>query len=147
MAYFAEIGRATKSDSRTGPAIFLEAQSPSVVLRWSKSLDPDDLQELDRLANDGHRIEDTGKIFKLHPTPESIRNTQLYRTLLHEIGHWVDWLDKVIRPSGSNFEMEQTLSDRYFARAKNEREVFAHRYAQNRSSSLKQRGVIPFSSS
>jgi hypothetical protein len=146
MAYFAEIGRATKTDSRTGPAIFLDAQAPLRAFRWSKSLDSDHRQELERLASDGHRIEDTGKIFKIHSTPESIRNTQLYRTLPHEIGHWVDWLEKVIRPSGDDDEMERTLSDRYFSRARNEGEVFAHRYAESTATLLKQRNVIPFSS-
>ncbi len=145
MAYSASIGRPAKRESRIGPANFLEAQSPSEILNMSESLDSEDLQEVERLVADGHRLEDNGKVLKFHSTPESIRNTQLYRTLIHEIGQWVDWLENVVRPAGGKLEDEEMLSENYFSRSKNEREAFAHRYAQNMGRLLRQRNLIPFS--
>ena len=87
--------------------------------------------EFERLRNDGHQLSRVGS------NPDSIRNTQLYRTRPHEMGHWVDWLEKVARPVSASV-------DRYFERPQSEREVFAHRYAEAVRDRLKNSGVIPF---
>jgi hypothetical protein len=144
LAYSAELGRPGRKASRSGPAVFLEAVNPAAVWKWGKDLCIADSLEVERLQADGHRVEDTGKHLLFHSSSESVRATQLYRTLLHEIGHWVDWLEKVARPAGDDSAVYDTLSDRYFARPEKERESFAHRYADVLRKRLTAEGRIPF---
>lgn len=80
------------------PAVIVEAADHNRTFKWSKKLDVDDQKELQRLKDDGHKFE-TGKRF--HEAPfeiENIRATQLYRTIPHEFGHYVHYLEVVIRP-------------------------------------------------
>jgi hypothetical protein len=128
LFFTADFGSSFKTRGIIGPAISLEAVDPEKILRWSTSLDPDDLAELERLRSDGHSIEQIGKKYIITMTRKSVRQTQLFRTLLHEIGHWVDWLEKVEMPAnkGGNFDK---LVDDYWRRPKAEREAFAKRYA------------------
>jgi hypothetical protein len=144
LAYSADLGRPGKKTRRSGPALFLEAVNPNRIRKWSKNLCPEDFLELDRLRADGHVVEDTGKRFVFHSNFESVRATQLYRTLLHEIGHWVDWLQRVIRPAKADSTLYDVLSDRYFACAESEREAFAHQYADALRKRLTAEGRIPF---
>ena len=71
-------------------AICFEAQDPDKPVRWTRALDPDGQRELRRLEEEGHRIIRESHHHLIYCTMDSIRNTQLYRTLLHEIGHLVD---------------------------------------------------------
>ncbi|MDJ0797430.1 MAG: hypothetical protein QNJ51_11470 [Calothrix sp. MO_167.B12] len=48
------------------------------------------VKELERLREDGHRTATDKRHYLISSTLDSIRNTQLYRTLHHEIGHYVD---------------------------------------------------------
>lgn len=144
IAYSADLGRPGRKARRFGPAVFLEATNPTKEWKWSRKLDATDSLELDRLKSDGHRVEDTGRNFILHSTLESVRATQLYRTLLHEIGHWVDWLEKVVRPTKDDPSLYDFLSDRYFARPQQERESFAHHYADALRKRLTLEKHIPF---
>lgn len=126
-----------------GPAVLLEAVEDDFRLKWGLSLDPEDSSELDRLRADGHHVERTSRHHIVHVTPRSARSTQLYRTLLHELGHWFDWLSKIREPvaRGGDFV---ALYDLYFARPRAEREAFAHRYADELGARLTREGVIPF---
>lgn len=144
LAYSAEFGQPGHKATHTGPALFLEATNPTRVWKWSRKLCPEDSLELERLRNDGHRVEDTGKRFVFQSSLESVRATQLYRTLLHEVGHWVDWLEKVVRPAGGDLGIYDALSERYFARPDQERELFAHQYANILRKRLTTEGRIPF---
>ena len=63
--------------------------------------------------------------------------------MIHEIGHWVDWLEKVERPEGQGGNYI-TLKDAYFSRPSKEREAFANRYADEIRERLVRTGVIPF---
>jgi len=146
LAYSADLGLAGKKVRRQGPAIFLEAVNPAKVWRWGRDLGPLDALEVERLRNDGHVVEDTGKRLLFHSSQESIRATQLYRTLLHEIGHWVDWLLKVEQPAAKQSVPYEVLSDQYFARPLQEREQFAHRYASAMRERLMRAKRIPFTS-
>ncbi|RWN42293.1 MAG: hypothetical protein EOS03_28750 [Mesorhizobium sp.] len=128
---------------KSGPAIFLEACGVGDIIDWPTSLDSEDAAELDRLRLDGHDVSQVGKKHFVSPSLDAVRATQLYRTLLHEIGHWRDRLKKVEMPSDQG-EDYSTLYDRYFARPKSEREAFAHRYADNLRATLEKKGVIPF---
>lgn len=122
--FWVEIGK------HEGPAILLEAFDPSKPIRWSRSLTPDDRQELERLREDGHQVTTNSRAHIVRPTLETIRATQLYRTLLHEIGHHVDY-----RRSGC---------DAWDAKSSLDKEKFAHHFADLKRQQLIEQGVIPF---
>ncbi|MDQ8020636.1 MAG: hypothetical protein REI94_02280 [Moraxellaceae bacterium] len=119
-----------------GRAIVIEAQTLRPYLWSSRSLDPEMSRELARLELDGHSITTNKRSIGISPTPESMRATILYRTLLHEIGHHVDYQGYKERADGCS------AWDR---RPKREREDFAHRYAHETASTLRRAGHIPFS--
>ena len=117
-------------------AIILEATDVDRPIYWDKSLTPDDMAELERLRQDGHPIIQNKRGYDIFCSSASVRNTQLYRTLLHEIGHWVQWQSTVLIPGGS--------AENYYRIQESEREVFAHRYADRLYGKLLNEGVIPF---
>lgn len=125
----------TSLGPRTGPAIFLEAQPLGLQWFFARSARPEDEQELERLGQDGHNVVRDRRGWRVESTPAAIRATQLYRTLLHEIGHHVDRLASV-----ENSESEE----RFFARPYQERESAAHRYADQWAQRLQISGVFPF---
>ncbi len=125
LAYFYE----TKSCS--GVAVILESQPIGNILKWSKSLDPDAKKEIERLAKDGHEVNYGKKCITIKSTIESCRNTMLFRTLLHEIGHYCHY-------------QKVNDSDRYDSICKSEKEAAAHRYADELACSLTTNGKIPF---
>jgi hypothetical protein len=144
LAYSASIGRPAQSSTAFGPTLFLEAQNPNKIIYWSSSLDPDEQAEFERLKADGHKAAKKGRRFLLSCDLESLRATQLYRTVLHEIGHWVDWLQKVVRPSGDDADLLEQHEDLYFSRTSAEREAFAHRYATTMRERLVSSRQMPF---
>lgn len=137
LLYYADTGQ------YRGRAIFLDAQQPGVSFRWPRSQTPDDAAEFDRLRSDGHGIEEDRRGFTITQTMESIRRTQLYRTLLHELGHHVDYRDKITDPAADEADYERRW-EAYFARPPREREDFAHRYAAQQAARLRAAGLIPF---
>lgn len=126
------------------PAIIIEAQPLSLKLKWPKSLNPDGLQELARLRMDGHHIVDEKSKFIIHSTKDSIRNTQLYRTLPHEIGHYKHYLEVVGNSKNLSEEEFERREDVYFNIPKQEQEKFAHHYADFLSKTLISSNAIPF---
>jgi len=143
LLYFGEISTARGQVIASGPMILLDAIERDHRLTWPASLVPDDQVELSRLEADGHGIERVGGRYVIQVTPEAARNTQLYRTLPHEIGHWFDWLEKVETPAARGEDFS-ALQDRYFQRPRGEREAFAHRYADRLYRELTDAGAIPF---
>lgn len=143
LLYFAEITTSKGKILAKGPTIFLDAVEVESSMAWSTSLDPDEMQELERLKADGHVVERSGRKHDITVSATSARNTQLYRTLLHEAGHWFDWLSKVEEPASRSGDWG-TLETAYFARPKAEREAFAHRYADAQRARLQADGIIPF---
>jgi len=113
----------------SGPAIHLEAQHLKVKTRWQKSLRPDQDIELKRLENDGHTITSDKRYFYVESSIDSIRNTQLYRTLPHEIGHYVDYVQSVPEPDVDNIDEWSQLYKIYDSKPIKDKECFAHRYA------------------
>ena len=144
LFYSADLGLPGRRTVRLGPAVMLEAMNADATIAWSTSLSPHELSELERLRGDGHDVRRTGRRLVISMTPASIRATQLYRTLLHEIGHWVDYLQAVRRPAGDDDDRWTELSTAYFARPQDEREAFAHRYADTTRERLTRLGVLPF---
>ena len=128
----------------SGPTVYLEAQNFEQPLKWSKSLTPEGAKELERLREDGHVVVTDKRQHIINSTLDTIRNTQLYRTLPHEIGHYVDYLTKVEEPSKDNFDLWSVLNDKYHSRPSQERESFAHRYADEFRKQQIARGTIPF---
>ena len=144
LLYYTEISTAKGRPIAKGPAIFLDAIEPDKTMTWSTSLGPDDSEELHRLREDGHEVRREGRKYHITVSAKSARATQLYRTLLHEVGHWFDWLTKVEEPFSRGGELDE-LERGYFARPKSEREAFAHLYADTQRASLEANGCIPFS--
>jgi hypothetical protein len=128
-----------------GAAIVLEALEVSRALKWDRRLDVEHQLELERLRRDGHMIESTKREHVIRMTEASIRNTILYRTLLHEIGHWVNWLEDTVRPETALAVEPEDAEDLYFAKPRTELEAFAHRYADELAARLKASHFIPFS--
>ena len=112
-----------------GRAIILEAQTEE-SFTWPISLSPASVRELDRLAEDGHQIQKKRRCYEIHPTFTSLRNTMLYRTLLHEVGHHVDY---------QNYTEEE-----WDIRTSQEKEDYAHRYAAEKAAQLRAAGICPF---
>ncbi|MEO1522830.1 MAG: hypothetical protein AAFU78_18910 [Cyanobacteria bacterium J06633_2] len=128
----------------SGPTVYLESQQIDRPLKWSKSLKPQLARELERLQNDGHIVKTDKRQHVIHSTLATVRNTQLYRTLPHEIGHYVDYLTKVERPSRDHPDQWPTLNDQYHSRPFQEKEAFAHRYADDFVANQTARTAIPF---
>lgn len=143
LVYYAELTTAKRQVRARGPAVFLDAIPEDYSFDWPLSLQPDDVLELERLESDGHVVASSKKSHQIRVTRMSARNTQLYRTLPHEIGHWLDWLEKVEQP-GARGESYEKLEDRYFARPRVEREAYAHHYAERTRLRLRESGDIPF---
>ena len=126
----------------TEPAIILHAIDLSKPICWSRSLRVPDSAELERLKADGHAISENKRSLVLQPSLDSVRSTQLYRTILHEIGHWVMW--KRVLENEDRANQDKQLSDAYFRISSEQREAFANQYADKiRQELLLQKG-IPF---
>lgn len=126
LVYWASLGR------YEGVTVYLEAQDFAAPMRWSRSLDPQAAAELERLRQDGHRIEQDKRGFSIHCDLESTRAPQLYRTLPHEIGHYVHY----------RRNLERDIDHR--ALPADEKERFAHRYADELAARLREQEQIPF---
>lgn len=144
LDYAAQLAVNGVQEEECGPVVFLEAQPEGGSFNWTKALSPQAQAELTRLREDGHRVEELKRSWIIRSSPEVIRSTQLFRTLPHEIGHWVDYLEKVERPAGQRPHDYDRLYGHFFARPNEERETFAHRYADEQLAQLKSRGLIPF---
>ncbi|HLJ29459.1 MAG TPA: hypothetical protein VKY85_22310 [Candidatus Angelobacter sp.] len=132
-----------------GPAIIIEAVNPTEPIKFGKSLSLDNMAEWERLKSDGHKLYPDDRNHTIQPSLESCRATQLYRTLPHELGHWVDFLQKVERPANRLGADEQVcgyekLLVRYHGRSKGEKERFAHSYAERLRQHLIANCDIPF---
>ena len=143
LAYWVRI------DKYCGTAIMLEAQDINKKIYWDKSLKPDELKELERLQQDGFKITGDRRGYIIQKTENAIRETQLYRTLLHEIGHWVHYVSKVIYESivsneYPDDENSEILNDKYSKIPIMEKEKFANLYADVTKKRLINEGVIPF---
>jgi hypothetical protein len=127
----------------SGPTVFLEAQPVGLTYRIENNVDANFKQEIEKLAQEGHQIELTKRHFDIRCPPAAIRNTQLYRTLIHEIGHQVDYFEKVTRPSEAE-DADEDLQERYFSLPSRQKEHFAERYAAEMVSQLGSKNIIPF---
>lgn len=144
LAMWADVGVRGMQAIHSGPAILIEAINPSTPFRWARSLTPAMARELERLRADGHTVVQDSRGYKITSSLCAARATQLYRTIPHEIGHWVDWCMRVERPAENEVGEYSELADRYWARPSMEREAFAHQYATDLLQLLKTTGELPF---
>lgn len=130
-----------------GTAIHLEAQRLGQPLVWGKSLTPDCSLEMERLRGDGHEVKLEKRRWLITSTLQTIRTTQLYRTLIHELGHEVDYMQSVISPAcevSDTAAEDAARTQRYSNKPSAEKEAFAHRYAEEQFHILKSVGQAPF---
>lgn len=130
------------------PAIILDSIDLNKKLIWSKKQSIEDQKEFERLKGDGHIFTQNKRSFISQLNLEPSRNTQLYRTLLHEFGHYVHYLEVVERPfeSDKDYEAKEIRDDYYSALSKVEKETFAHQYADRLKKKLTEEKIIPFNS-
>lgn len=131
----------------SGSAIIIEAIPINCQLKWSKKgLSLERQKELNLLAKEGHQIVDDKRSFIITTSEDSVRNTQLYRTFLHELGHYTHYEESVILAVEEEEEYEDwsKRSDIYFAIPNDEKEEFANRFAVKIAKELKENGLIPF---
>jgi hypothetical protein len=138
LQYWSEI------KGHAGPAIYLEAQSLNKTIRWPKSLCVEDSRELERLIADGHNVVSDRRYHTIHNNLESTRFTQLYRTLPHEIGHYVDYFESVKNPSNGDSDEESRLEAIYDSKPSFDKEAFAHQYATQFFEQHNKTGLLPF---
>lgn len=128
------------------PAIILDAIDITQKIKRSRKLSVHDQNELKRLMKDGHRFTETKRGFIANFEVEYCRNTQLYRTLLHEFGHYVHYLEVVEKP-GNEQESYEDWEKRwsfYLKINQDEKEKFAHKYADEMKEKLLRQNIIPF---
>lgn len=130
--------------SHLGPAIYLEAQEIGASFRWNRKLSLDSQAELAKLRSDGHTITENKREFSITPSENSIRNTLLYRTVLHEVGHWVQYEREALDETSRLSNDPSLAYDLYFSKPSVELEQFAHRYATDTATELRSKGVLPF---
>lgn len=140
LVYYSDLGRFS------GTAIHLEAQKPGKRTRWPRSQTPPTAAEFKRLQQDGHVLLCGRRFFTMTSSLQAIRNTQLYRTLPHEIGHYRDFSASVLEVDD---EFDEDLQDtpsgaRYQRKTSDDKEAYAHRYASELTSRLKKSGKVPF---
>lgn len=136
--YFAEIGK------HEGTAIILEAQELGASLKWSKRMTLEDRAEYERLVADGHPFVETKRHFEAKLTEQGVRNTILYRTLLHELGHLAHYYHDVYYSRTALDADHDVARELYFSKPSSEREVFAHAFAQEIGQTLRHAGEMPF---
>ncbi len=80
------------------PAIIIESFDIEQKLKWNKKQSIESQKELERLKKDGHEIITGKKLHEAEYKLNNIRATQLYRTLPHEFGHYVHYMEVVLNP-------------------------------------------------
>ncbi|MFT4511883.1 MAG: hypothetical protein ACI89X_002085 [Planctomycetota bacterium] len=138
LAYFADYG------GMRGPAIAIDSQRINGVSKHPKSMSPDENEELDRLQQDGHIVTPGRRSWSVESSPDAVRRTQLFRTLPHEVGHYVQYDREVRLAAAGDLAEECRLRDLHFTKPTLDSEQFAHRYAREFGERMKLAGSFPF---
>ena len=138
--YYADLGQFS------GPGVHLEAVPMGKVLKWSKHVSPFEQKELKALRADGHRVKSTSTGFDIETSPVSVRNTQLFRTLPHEVGHAIDYLVHSLEPSvAAKTDAEfDYVAQTYQNKSQLDKEEAANRYAREFFERYHAAGQLPF---
>lgn len=100
----------------SGPAILLEAVNPEKSMKWGTSLEPDDMRELELLEREGHAIRRERKAIYIGMDTPSVRNTQVRRSFIHEVGHHVDYMRNPETFASKTKIQKEAFANAYFAR-------------------------------
>lgn len=140
FVYYADLGK------YSGPGVYIEAAEVGKVIKWGNKLTPFDKKELDSLKSHGHHIEKVKRGYDIHTTPKTVRNTQLFRTLPHEIGHAIDYLYHSLDPSieASSEAESEYITDAFNSKPTLDKEEYANRYAREFYSKNVADGNFPF---
>lgn len=145
LVYFTEI------DEHEGLAIYLEAVPHPNTWTNSKSVGPDAAKEYARLEALGVDVRYEKRAIRISPSPAATRNVQLYHSIPHELGHLDD--DRRHRrfslddAEEAALESERRIDEgtpHYEQKTAAEREVYAHRFSDERRAELREAGRIPF---
>ncbi|MEO0912781.1 MAG: hypothetical protein AAFY59_07310 [Pseudomonadota bacterium] len=136
--YWAEFGQ------RSGTAIVLEAQRLGDLMRWPRRMSLEDRDEYARLVADGHVFRPERRYFEAKLVEHAVRNTILYRTLLHELGHWAHYRQDVLEDATARDADWDIARQLYFSKPAIERETFAHGFPAKLGGALRDEGAIPF---
>lgn len=128
------------------PAIIIEAVDYSRKFTWNRSKTQEDQKEFERLKMDGHHFLESKRNFSSSFKIHNVRNTQLYRTLTHEFGHYKQYLEVVEKPGNEeeDFEEWDKRHEKYLKIPSVEKEAYAHRYADELLKKLIEKKIIPF---
>lgn len=129
-----------------GPAIIIEATPAWKTFTYPKKQSVDETLEFELLKMDGMEFKESKRAYVADVDESVIRSVQLYRTLLHEVGHYVHYLQVVKRPQKEGAEVEDldARTEAYFNLSKSTKENFANRYAVEMKQKLTELKVIPF---
>lgn len=128
------------------PAIILEAVPITFQFKYPLKQSVEKSQEFDLLRQDGVVFRLGKRNYIAEMNEKIIRNIQLYRTLLHELGHYVQYYNMVERPGTEVEEIEQWEKrwEEYCSIPQRDKELFANRYAVKMKKELVEKGIIPF---
>ncbi len=132
------------NSERENSAIVLESQKIGNIIRYPNKISLADQEELKRLKNDGHTFTKSRRYQETILTKDSIRKTILYRTVLHELGHWKQYCDNVIFKTTSLDSDWDTSWDLHHSQPTIEKENFANRFSDDLAKRLCLNGYIPF---
>lgn len=108
-------------NNESKPAIIIEALDyANRQYTINKKRSVEEQKELERLISDGHKIVDMGKNYSVNYDINSVRRTQLYRTIPHEFGHYVHYRNFLISYS----------HDQWLSFPTTEKEKVAHSYSE-----------------
>ncbi|MFN8575754.1 MAG: hypothetical protein U0354_02750 [Candidatus Sericytochromatia bacterium] len=85
-------------EGETQPAIILESVKLPKKIKWNKKLRLDKKNELEFLKEDGVNFVESKRDYTAFLTLDIVRQIQLYRTFIHEIGHYNEYLEKIEYP-------------------------------------------------
>ena len=100
--------------NESGSAVILETLDLRKPLRWAKPLSAHWMEQVEKLREQRHTITESDRFFEISSTLEAVRETQLFETVPHEVGHHIH--SRV----DANFDERTTR----------EKEDFAQKYAR-----------------
>ena len=137
MCYYTEIGPVK------GAVMHIDAAVPWWYRSFSRKMSLEAQGEFERSRRLMSEPELHGRSHRFEMGFLNLRRWLLYHTLLHEIGHWMDYRHRVLVPGMDGGDADQ-LWERYAQRPVAEREAFAHRFSDEWRDELVHRGEIPF---
>lgn len=137
-------------DDSYSNGVYIESTKINMELKWDKKLSVFSMKEFNLLKRDGHKIETTKRHHIIKTTPATIRNTQLFRTLPHEIGHSVDYDKNCNTPyfeaydKYDNFDEAEYIENVFSSKTTLDKEEAANRYAREFYDKYFKLGELPF---